>query len=557
MILRRELTPKAQDIAPQTETAVDSILRLYGPNFSIYDEDDALFAIKRAMNELGIDTKKFNPRAVKSFIEGAKNELLTPSQYEPLARGYFNEHVAKVYRRYQAILQAANAMDFDDIIMNVVLMFQKNPEILRKYQEQFRYVMVDEYQDTNHAQYSLIGLLAANHHNLCVVGDDYQSIYSWRGADFRNILNFEKDYPDATVIKLEQNYRSTKTILDAANHIIRQNTNRTDKKLWTENSQGLPITVLEAESDDEEAHFIVQEIRSLTDQGERYSDIAVLYRTNAQSRGLEETFIRQGIPYRLIGAVRFYERKEIKDVLAYLRYLTNPSDLASLQRIINLPPRGIGEKTFEKALDSIREHSNQEMPLDTLPPKVGDFFVLIDKLHQAAGLTLTDSTGERTLLGPAEVIEMIVRQTGYKDYINDGTLEGESRWENIEELIAVASHAPSIDSFLEDVSLVADIDNYNPDEEAVIFMTLHSAKGLEFPTVFMIGMEEGIFPHSRSLMDSSQMEEERRLCYVGMTRAKERLYLLHASRRMGWGGLMTNPRSRFLEELPAELLDEI
>ncbi len=566
-ILRKELSPTAQEalrkgaqadnfgpIDPST-LGNDNVLNEYRPGFSIYDTDDAMVAIKRAMNELAIDTKKVNPRAVKSFIEGAKNELLTPSQYQQFANGYFTEQVAKVYRRYQAILKEANAMDFDDILMNTVLLMQKNPEILAKYQQQFQYILIDEYQDTNHTQYMLVKMLAETHHNLCVVGDDYQSIYSWRGADFRNILNFEKDYPDSTVIKLEQNYRSTKTILGAANEIISKNLQRTDKKLWTDNAEGVPITVVECENDEEEVDFLAQEIRSLVNLGAHYNDIVVLYRMNAQSRALEEILLRHSLPYRLIGALRFYERKEIKDILAYLRYLVNPTDIASLQRIINVPPRGIGDKTFEKVLTILRQRTAGEMEAELMPPKAEEFFRTIDKLRQITGLL--DPDGTKPVLTPAEIIGSILRHTGYKEYIADGTIEGEARLENIEELMAVAAQANTVEAFLEEVSLVADIDNYDPEEEAITLMTLHAAKGLEFPVVFMVGMEEGIFPHSRSLVDPTQMEEERRLCYVGMTRAKDRLYLVRAGRRMSWGGLVSNPKSRFLEELPEHLIDEI
>lgn len=546
MLLRRELSPKANlGRGGTSDQAGSRVLARYGPNFSIYDEDDAIVVIKRAMAELGLDTKKFNPRAVKHFIDGAKNELLTPSGYQPFAHGYFAETVAKVYRRYQSMLEDANAMDFDDIIMNTVLLLQDSPEILTKYQEQFRYIMIDEYQDTNHAQYTLVNLLASAKRNICVIGDDAQAIYSWRGADFRNILNFEKDYPDALVIKLEQNYRSTQTILDAAHAVISKNINRTDKKLWTANPAGLPVTVIECDSDTDESDFIISEIRALQPHYASYNPFVVLYRTNAQSRLLEEAMLRQSIPYRLVGALRFYERKEIKDVLAFLRYLFNPADIASLTRIINTPPRGIGEKSIDKVIELQTAHQRGERQNEPLPPKAEEFFATIEQIRS-----------QDTLM-PRELIEELVRQTGYKNYIDDGTVEGEARWENIEELMAVASQSESLEQFLEDVALVADIDNYNASEDAVTLMTLHAAKGLEFPIVFIAGMEEGIFPHSRSLMDSTQMEEERRLCYVGMTRAKERLYLLHASRRLGWGGLTANPRSRFIEELPPELIDEL
>jgi DNA helicase-2/ATP-dependent DNA helicase PcrA len=543
MILRRELSAKAQ-LERIGQEQLNGVLSIYGPNFSIYDEDDALVVIKRVMNELAIDPKKINPRAVKNFIDGAKNELMTPAGYEPFANGYFAEQVAKIYRRYQAMLVAANAMDFDDIIMNTVLLFQQYPDVLEKYQKQFTYIMIDEYQDTNHAQYMMMKLLANSHQNICVVGDDYQSIYSWRGADFRNILNFEKDYPNTTVIKLEQNYRSTQTILDAAHEIISKNVNRSDKKLWTENPSGLPVTVIECINDEEEADFVISEVRSLYNLYGAYNKVAVLYRTNAQSRLLEESMLRQSIPYCLVGALRFYERKEIKDILAFMKYLVNPNDINALTRVINLPPRGIGEKSVEKILALLNSDPTGLKVLDTMPPKAIEFFQTMERLRELG-----------SDIAPAELIDKIVRQTGYKTYINDGSVEGESRWENVEELMGVAATAESVGQFLEDVALVADIDNYNSSEDAITLMTLHAAKGLEFPVVFMVGMEEGIFPHSRSLMDSSQMEEERRLCYVGMTRAKERLYLLYAGRRMGYGGLVANPKSRFLEELPEHLTE--
>lgn len=562
-LLRRELQPKpnvsistSEPVSAQElDRHTDPVLGHYTSSFTIYDEDDSIVAIKRAMSELGVDTKKFNPRAVKSFISGAKNELLSPSGYEPFATGYFAEQVAKIYRRYQSILRAANAMDFDDIIMNTVHLLEKNQDILEKYQKQFQYIMVDEYQDTNHAQYKLIKILAEAHNNLCVVGDDYQSIYSWRGADFRNILNFEKDYPEAAVIKLEQNYRSTGTILEAANQVISKNTNRTDKKLWTENPQGLPITVVECEDDRDEGDFLIREIRSLTQSGFQPNDISVLYRMNSQSRSLEEAMLRQSIPYRLIGALRFYERKEIKDTLAYLRVLLNPNDVISLSRVINVPPRGIGDKSLEKTLTILQARRENKPDPEPMPPKAADFLAMMEDLRNLIGLhKFDDGQAEKT---PAEIIDMIVRRSGYKDYIDDGTIEGEARWENLEELMAVASQHTDLPGFLEEVSLVADIDNYDPNESAVTMMTLHAAKGLEFPVVFIVGMEEGIFPHSRSLLDANEMEEERRLCYVGMTRAKQRLYLVRAGRRIGWGGLVSNPKSRFLEELPEALIEEI
>ena len=516
--------------------------------FVIYDDGDMLTAVKRAMEELRIDQKQYNPRAVLSQISGAKNELLEASEYGTFAMGPFQQVVHKVYLRYQELLKAGNALDFDDILLTTLKLFKDYPDVLHKYQERFQYIMVDEYQDTNKAQYKLVKQLAALHHNIFVIGDDWQSVYSWRGADFRNILDFHKDYPDATIIKLEQNYRSTQTILDAAQAVIARNVERSDKNLWTDGPEGSPVTVVECLNEKDEGEFIVREIQGLLRSADftgvrSLDDCVILYRTNAQSRLLEETMIRMSIPYRIVGGVRFYERKEIKDVLAYLRLIHNIHDWVCMERVINVPARGIGPKTVAglRALDITKR--------ETLPVKIEVFFALLDKLIARAS-TASDI---------GVLIEEVVALTGYRTFIKDGTIEGESRWENIQELIGAATRFTSLEEFLEEVALVSDVeDSENRSVEgSLTLMTLHAAKGLEFPIVFIAGMEEGIFPHSRSLDDKQQMEEERRLAYVGMTRAMKRLYLLYAFERRLYGLMQVNPPSRFIAEIPDELVEKI
>lgn len=506
----------------------------YSSSFTIYDAQDSLAQVKDVMRRLSIDTKQYSPQAVLSFISGAKNELMDAQQYARYANGHFQEMVVRVFREYQVALRRAQAMDFDDLIMQTVLLFQNNSEVLAKYQMLFKYILIDEYQDTNEAQYKLTRMLADKHYNICAVGDDYQAIYGWRGANFKNILNFEKDYPDAKVFKLEQNYRSTKTILEAAQNIIKKNKNRTEKELWTENVLGVPIVICQGRTGDEEGEFIVQEILGLRHAGMNLNDFVILYRTNAQSRAFEETLLRFRVPYKIVGALRFYERREVKDVLAYLRVIANPNDEVSVRRIINVPARGIGPKTYEASIG--KEPTG----------KVKVFWDLIEELTEArAGLSVD------------KLIRKVTEKSGYKKFILDGTVEGEARWENIEELMNVGSQFGSLEEFLEQAALVSDVDSYDQDAEAVTLMTLHCAKGLEFPTVFMAGMEEGIFPHSRSLMDVEELEEERRLCYVGITRAKKRLYMTHALSRIVYGGVQANMKSRFLDDVPAHLVERI
>lgn len=541
----------------------------YSRNFTIYDTSDSLSIIKKIMRDLTIDPKNFNPQSVQHFISGAKNELIDEREYSKYKNSPFEEVTSKVYQGYQRYLKRADALDFDDLIMQSVILFQQEPEVLKKYQEIFKYILIDEYQDTNQAQYVWAKLLASGHKNIMVVGDDYQSIYSWRGANFRNILNFERDWSGAKVIKLEQNYRSTGTILSAANEIIKYNRNRTDKKLWTEKDEGLPISVYEALNERDEADFVSMEIKSLCRDGD-LSKFAVLYRTNAQSRAIEESLLRFDIKYRVVGGVKFYERKEIKDIISYLKLIVNPNDFEALSRAVSAPPRGIGEATLTK-IRQAKFSSPEDSALDGVVQnnkKVTDFFQLIQELReQAKDIRLDD------------LIQLVATKSGYKNYLLDGTPEGEGRWENVLELASVASsntesqklkvksqnngmddlenNSSELEEFLERVALIQDTDSFDPNDSAVTLMTLHSAKGLEFENVFIVGAEEGIFPHSRSLIDESEMEEERRLCYVGITRAKIRLYLIHAKERNIYGNFQANPRSRFLENIPENLLEKI
>lgn len=512
----------------------------YKSDFTIYDSGDSLNLVKQAMAELGIDPKQTNPRTIQHFISGAKNELIGPVAYANQAEGYVMELAAKVYARYQAALKSANAVDFDDLLSLTVRLFQEKPLLLADYQARFQHIMIDEYQDTNQVQYLFVKLLGT-HGNICVVGDDYQAIYGWRGANFKNILNFERDWPNTTVIKLEQNYRSTQTILDASDAVIKHNAQRTDKSLWTDRGQGSPVAIYEALDAVDEADFLTTEIMSLRREFPQLNQFAVLYRTNAQSRLLEEIFLKRELPYRLVGAVQFYQRKEIKDVLAYLRAIANPSDLLSFERAASSPTRGIGKKTLEQIRVMGLEAAAHEAG-----PKVKKFIELIAEFR---AFSMTHSVND--------MIEEVAVRSGYRDFLLDGSEEGEGRWENVKELKSVGEGYVNLTEFLESTSLVADTDSYDPAHDAVTLMTLHNAKGLEFPVVFVVGMEESIFPHSRALSDPVQMEEERRLCYVGMTRAKDRLYLLHANSRILYGGIQANLPSRFLGEIPTHLRDKL
>jgi len=550
----------------------------YTRNFVIYDSADQLALIKSCMKELNLDEKKFAPRAIEAVISDAKNKLLTPDDYSRRARDYFEQKVEKVYELYQQKLVANNALDFDDIIMLTVRLFRENPEVLAYYQDKFRYILVDEYQDTNHAQYALVNLLAKKYRNLCVVGDDDQSIYMFRGADVQNILDFERDYPEARVLKLEQNYRSTKNILKAANAVVQNNTDRKEKALWTDNEEGHPLVYYVADNEQDEARFIAERIQRLLNvEGRKFSDFAVLYRTNAQSRVIEERFMKEGIPYRIFSGLKFYDRMEIKDILAYLRLLQNPADQVSFARILNVPKRGLGESTLEKILEYADE---QGMPvleatleaeyIPELQARAKKPLLAFAKLMQDLRALAEEESSVTKL------VEEVLKRTGYWDnLVNDKSPEAEARLENLKEFLSVTAEydekadnyeeiieqegledapRPGLAGFLEQVSLVAQIDSLDQGEEAVVLMTIHSAKGLEFPVVFLAGMEEGIFPSSRSMLEPVLLEEERRLCYVAITRAKERLYLSFAQQRLLYGRTQYNRPSEFFQEIPPQLL---
>ncbi|MGF7396054.1 DNA helicase PcrA [Thermoanaerobacterium thermosaccharolyticum] len=532
----------------------------YDKNFVIYDTQDQKSLVSDCIKELDLNEKQYTPKGMLSAISKAKDKMVSPDEYLlEFGNDYRNKKVADVYRLYQKKLKKDNALDFDDIIIKTIELFKKDEEILRYYQDRFRYIMVDEYQDTNRPQYEFVNLLAKRYRNLCVVGDDDQSIYGWRGADIKNILDFEKDYPEAKVIKLEQNYRSTQIILDAANNVIDNNIKRKKKQLWTDNKDGEKIVVCEVQNEREEANFIIDRIKDLIANGKKYSDFAILYRTNAQSRIFEEACMMNDIPYKLVGALRFYDRKEIKDIIAYLRILVNPYDDVSLKRIINVPKRGIGESTVSALEQYAREHDTSmyfaipDVELKGRARKVLDNFkkFIDDLINQLDFMTIT------------EVIDYILEKTGYMDELKeDDTKESESRIENINEFIGAArefmetSEDKSLESFLSGITLVSDIDTAGDIGESVVLMTLHSAKGLEFPVVFMAGMEEGIFPSSMSFIDEHELEEERRLCYVGITRAKERLFMTYARTRNLYGKPQYNTASRFINEIPQDLIVE-
>lgn len=585
----------------------------YKKSFGIYAADEQVTLVKKIMKDQGYETKTISPQAVHSLISSAKNELIDPDSYE--AQGFIQEVVGKVYPVYQQELKDANSLDFDDLIMLTIRLFKKSPEVLAKYQKAFQYILVDEYQDTNHAQYTLVRLLTGQQQNVCVVGDDAQSIYGWRGANIRNILEFEKDYPRAQVIKLEQNYRSTKTILEASNQVITKNKKQKKKKLWTENEQGEPVMIKEVFDENEEGEFIVRRIlgldkeqdqasgrvkieteqkyvsedeeyeksQSLLDRVMRsrtykveqqaedvravvsrrkrqipWEKYVVLYRTNAQSRALEETCLKFGVPYQLVGGIQFYERKEIKDMLAYMKIIFNPLDWVSLERIVNAPPRGIGDRSWFKIEQFCREYKLNW--LEAAKRDIPGIKPATLEAFKKFALELEEVTTDLPQLNPTEILDSIIGRTGYKQFVLDGSEAGESRWENIQELRTVTQKfkkmkgVEALQAFLEDVTLVQDTDKLDEDAKALTLMTIHSAKGLEFPVVFCAGMEEGVFPHSRSLMQPHELEEERRLCYVAITRAKEQVVLIYTVQRTRYGNTQLNTPSRFLQDIPEQLV---
>lgn len=521
----------------------------YEQSFVIYDDLDQLSLTKRIMKELQIPDKNFNPRSVLGAICAAKGHLVGASEYRSKATSYFEEHVARVYVEYQKALCKANALDFDDLLMVTVELFEKHEQILMKYQDRFEYIHIDEYQDTNYAQYVFVKQLAAKNRNICVVGDPDQSIYSWRGADIRNILSFEKDYPEAKTILLEENYRSTGTILDGANAVIAKNRGRFKKDLWTKNPKGEKIMVHHLETEKHEADWIISEIREMH---RPLKDFVILYRTNAQSRIIEEGLLRAGLPYKIIGGVKFYSRKEIKDMISYLRLIQNPRDDASLLRIINVPARKIGAKTIEQ-IESIASQNNLSL-FEALPrmntPVIRSFHSSITALQNL-----------NKELNASHLLKEVIDRMGYRDFLQDGTEEGEMRMENVRELISVAQKydglegGVSLATFLEEIALVSDLDQLEVESNFITLMTMHSAKGLEYPVVFISGMEEGVFPHSRALIEPHELEEERRLAYVGMTRAREKLFLTRAKQRLLYGEFQANAPSQFLYDVPSDLVN--
>ncbi len=528
----------------------------YSRDFIIFDDKDSLNLIKKTMAELEISEEQFNPAAIQETISLAKSELVDAADFAGQAVDFFPKTAAKIYKSYQERLKKNQAFDFDDLLMFVIKLFESKPEILDKYQEKFKYILVDEYQDTNRAQYRLINLLAGKYRNIFAIGDEAQNIYSWRGADFRNLLNFEKDYPEAKVIMLEQNYRSSKNILEAARQVIVKNKLRKDKNLWTDNPTGPLITLFGSQNEREEANFIIGEIMRLKKENRelKLSDFAVLYRTNAQSRAIEEAFLKAGCPYKIVGAFKFYDRKEIKDMLAYFRLIKNPQDAVAMERIINVPPRGFG-----KDVDCGKLLEPARLFLDEMTPQRrrawDSFSRLMGGLREQA-----------RVLPLSQLLKEIIKETKYKDFVYrpvERAPESDDRWENVKELFTVTKKydnfppGEGLEIFLEEASLMSNHDEVETEKELVNLMTLHCAKGLEFPVVFIAGLEEGIFPHSRSLIDSWQMEEERRLCYVGITRAKQKLYLTATRTRQLFGGIMANPPSRFLSDIPAHLVEYI
>ncbi|AXF57542.1 DNA helicase PcrA [Salicibibacter kimchii] len=537
-------------------------------NFSILDATDQQSVIKQILKDQNLDVKKFPPRTLLGTISGAKNELITAAEYAKNANGPFEEVAADVYKEYARRLRINHALDFDDLIMTTIRLFREMPEALEYYQRKFQYIHVDEYQDTNKAQYMLVKQLAGRFRNTCVVGDSDQSIYKWRGADISNILSFEEDYEEAEVILLEQNYRSTKTILSAANELIKNNSGRKPKNLWTENKEGTRIHFYDAMDEREEAFYVVNQMKEAAQTNEQsYRDFAVLYRTNAQSRVMEELFVKSNIPYQMIGGTKFYDRKEIKDVLAYLRVIANPDDDISLQRIINVPKRGIGATTVDKVAAYA---NNQNISLYGALLESEQIGLSATVTKKLLGFTehLNNWIRQQEYLSVIDIIEEVLETSGYREALKvDKTLEAQSRLENMDELLTVAQEFEkrqddkSLIAFLTDLALVADIDRLDDEEEKqqgmVTMMTLHAAKGLEFPTVFLIGMEEGIFPHNRSLFEEEEMQEERRLAYVGMTRAEEQLHLTKALSRRLYGRAQMNPGSRFINEVPGHLFEAV
>src|SRR5699024_9284295 len=539
----------------------------YNRSFTILDSSDQLSVVKQVLKSLNIDPKKFDPRAMLGQISAAKNQLITPEEYNNNVGNFFERQVGQIYEAYQKVIRKNQSLDFDDLIMQTIHLFKRVPEVLKYYQHRFQYIHVDEYQDTNHAQYYLIKQLANRYQNLCVVGDSDQSIYRWRGADIANILSFEKDYSSAKTVFLEQNYRSTKSILEAANQVIARNTGRKPKNLWTENTDGKKIKYYQGTTEQEEALFVTDKLHHLiSEEGYSPNDIAILYRTNAQSRAIEDKLMKSTIAYQMVGGTKFYERKEIKDMIAYLRLIMNPHDDLSFERIVNEPKRGIGKTSIDRLRAYATEHdisfydAVKEVDFTGVTKKAAMALVEFETLIR----TLTQ---QQEFLTATAMVVAVLKRTGYEEMLKkEKSLESQSRLENLEEFMTVTQDFEAANeddktlmAFLTDLALIADIDRVDDEvmqnEEKVTLMTLHAAKGLEFPIIFLIGMEENVFPHSRSMMDEEEMEEERRLAYVGITRAERELYVTHAKMRTLYGKTNMNPISRFIHEIPEDLIE--
>ena len=522
----------------------------YQKNFTILDSDDSLTIIKKIMKDMNLDPKMYNPKAVKNSISGAKNELINPSEYSKYVGSDFEQKVEQIYKRYDTKLVTNNSLDFDDLLILPIKLFNEHPDVLKRYQEEFKYILIDEYQDTNRAQYILVKQISAKYKNICVVGDDAQSIYSFRGANYKNILNFEKDYQDSKIVLLEQNYRSTSNILNVANNVIKNNKTVKPKKLWTKNNEGTKVKYHTTENEKDEAHYVMREIRKLINNGEKLEDIAVLYRTNAQSRNIEEVLRRENIPYKIIGSFYFYNRKEIKDLIAYLKLIYNNNDDVSLTRVINVPKRGIGLKTLDN-LNKKAFFENKSIYEAIESGKELEFKKIIEQIKL-----------EQDNLSLTELIDLILDKTGVLNELkSEKSIEADIRIENLEEFKTITKNFEekngiiSLGDFLEEISLVADVEEYKNNKEVVTLMTIHSAKGLEFNNVFVIGLEEGLFPHKNSLMNPEEIEEERRLCYVAFTRAKNNLYLVNAKKRTIYGETEINLQSRFINEIGIDNLE--
>ena len=525
----------------------------YDKNFNIMDSDDSLTIVKKILKEQNLDSKIYNPKAIRNKISSLKNDLITPEKYKAYAVSDYEEIVCNIYKKYNELLFNNNSLDFDDLLIQPIRLFKENKEVLEKYQELFKYILIDEYQDTNEAQYILTKMISDKYKLITTVGDDSQSIYSFRGANFKNILNFEKDYPDAKLVLLEENYRSTSTILDAANSLIKNNINKKDKNLWTNRGKGEKIKYFRAFNERDEAFFVIRKVKELIDKGVELKDIAVLYRTNAQSRIIEEEFLKENIAYRVVGSFYFYARKEIKDLIAYLKLINNPKDNISFLRVINTPKRGIGLKSIEKLTEYANENNLSLFETITDDKKQKEFKELIKKLQDVSEhITLT------------ELIDKVLDSTGIKEELeSEETLEADIRLENLEEFKSITKSFEeqegliSLEDFLYEISLVSDVEEYKDDPNRVSLMTIHSVKGLEFNYVFIVGLEEGILPHINSMLSNSELEEERRLCYVALTRAKDDLYLVNARERMLYGKVSINQPSRFISEINDDLIESL